>query len=119
MVNGFFNVIGTQILNSSSSSFFSNITDEKLFLGELQFAFICFLIGESLEALEQWKKMVTLVCSCEDALLTHPKFFSEAIGKSYPHPVCLTPTCSSLTHYHTCSCFASSASRGSKGFLYR
>lgn len=34
----------------------------------MQFAFLCFLIGHSLEAFEHWKSMVILFCSCEDAI---------------------------------------------------
>lgn len=37
-------------------------------LGEIQFMYICFLVGHSLEAFEQWKKLVSLLCSCETAV---------------------------------------------------
>jgi A1 cistron-splicing factor AAR2 len=43
--------------------------DYNSFLGELQFAFICFLIGQSFDAFDQWKGMVHLVCLSEKALL--------------------------------------------------
>ncbi|XP_032512725.2 protein AAR2 homolog [Danaus plexippus] len=43
--------------------------DEPLYIiGEMQFAFLCFLISHSLEAFEHWKSMVILFCSCEDAI---------------------------------------------------
>lgn len=31
-------------------------------LGELQFSFISFLLGENLESFEQWKSIITLLC---------------------------------------------------------
>ncbi|KAJ9577463.1 hypothetical protein L9F63_005964 [Diploptera punctata] len=37
-------------------------------VGEMQFAFVSFLVGHSLEAFEHWKKLVILLCSCDDAL---------------------------------------------------
>jgi A1 cistron-splicing factor AAR2 len=36
-------------------------------LAELQFAFVCFLIGQALDALEQWKKLIELLCNCDAA----------------------------------------------------
>ena len=39
--------------------------DFRLFLGEMQFAFVCFLVGQSFEAFDQWKGMVDLLCSSE------------------------------------------------------
>lgn len=39
--------------------------DEKMFLGELQFSFLCFLLGQSFEAFEQWKRLVSLALTCE------------------------------------------------------
>ena len=56
--------------------------DFRLFLGEMQFAFVCFLVGQSFEAFDQWKGMVDLLCSSERALLGKeiPKeFFSHNI----------------------------------------
>ena len=43
--------------------------DMFLFLGEMQFSFLCFLLGQSLEAFDQWKAMVALVCTAESLLL--------------------------------------------------
>lgn len=37
---------------------------EDLLLGELQFAYIAFLMGQSLEAFFQWKSLVSLLLSC-------------------------------------------------------
>ncbi|CAK1546217.1 unnamed protein product [Leptosia nina] len=51
--------------------------DEPLhIIGELQFAYLCFLIGHSLEAFEHWKNLVILLCSCDDAIHKyHTVFF--------------------------------------------
>lgn len=37
-------------------------------LGELQFAFVCFLLGQSFEAFEQWKKLLAVLLACESAM---------------------------------------------------
>uniref|UniRef100_A0A023F832 Protein AAR2 homolog n=1 Tax=Triatoma infestans TaxID=30076 RepID=A0A023F832_TRIIF len=39
-------------------------------IGELQFSFLCFLLGHSLEALESWKTLVRVICNCREALMT-------------------------------------------------
>ncbi|MBA0583347.1 hypothetical protein Gorai_014207, partial [Gossypium raimondii] len=40
---------------------------EESLLGELQFAFIAFLMGQSLEAFMQWKSLVSLLLGCTEA----------------------------------------------------
>ena len=37
-------------------------------LGEIQFAFVCFLLGQVFDAFEQWKQLVHLLCSSEEAM---------------------------------------------------
>ncbi|TMW59483.1 hypothetical protein Poli38472_004552 [Pythium oligandrum] len=49
--------------------------DWKELLGELQLAFIAFLQLSSLTAMEQWKQMLLMLCSCEQALTTHVELF--------------------------------------------
>ncbi|KAK9879072.1 hypothetical protein WA026_003886 [Henosepilachna vigintioctopunctata] len=44
-------------------------------IGELEFCFICFLIGHSLDAFEQWKKLVNVFCSCELAITKHRRIY--------------------------------------------
>lgn len=41
------------------------------FLGEVQFAYICFLIGGNLDAFEHWKELVGVLCSCQKAITKH------------------------------------------------
>jgi A1 cistron-splicing factor AAR2 len=57
-----------------------------MLLGEIQFAFICFLFGESLEGFEQWKKLFALLCACDSAIETHSKFFEAFTGISCTIP---------------------------------
>lgn len=50
-------------------------------LGELQFAFICFLLGQSFEAFEQWKKLTAVLLACETAMYEpeRQEFWSDFI----------------------------------------
>lgn len=38
--------------------------DMAFILGEMQFAFLSFLLGQSFESFDQWKALVQLLCSC-------------------------------------------------------
>ena len=42
---------------------------EAALLGELQFAFVAFLVGQSADGFEQWKGLVDIMCRSEDAML--------------------------------------------------
>lgn len=37
-------------------------------IGEMQLAFVCFLVGQSLDAFEHWKKLVSLICGADTAI---------------------------------------------------
>lgn len=70
-------------------------------LGELQFSFICFLLGHGIlhasvlcitmctkfisyavyDAFEHWKELVKLICCAEDALSAHKDLFVAFISK--------------------------------------
>ncbi|XP_013415495.2 protein AAR2 homolog [Lingula anatina] len=52
-------------------------------LGELQFAFICFLIGQNYDGFEQWKKLVHVLCTSDEALALHPNLFGGLIRVLY------------------------------------
>ena len=54
-----------------------------LLLGELQVAFVLFLVGENLEAFEQFKRVFGLVANAESYLLAHPVFALNAIRAIY------------------------------------
>lgn len=49
------------------------------FIGEIQFIFLCFMIGLNLDALEHWKKLVQLVCNCMKAIKRFTQMYSEFI----------------------------------------
>lgn len=46
-------------------------------LGELQAAFICFLMGQDFNSLEHWKLLLDMLCRCESALHRWPAFISD------------------------------------------
>ncbi|XP_071111198.1 protein AAR2 homolog [Haliotis cracherodii] len=48
-------------------------------LGEIQFAFICFLIGQNYDSFEQWKKLVHVLCTSEEALCVHTELFLQLV----------------------------------------
>jgi len=37
----------------------------RLLFGEMQYAFISFVMGENLDSYEQWKRLLNLLCNCE------------------------------------------------------
>lgn len=57
-------------------STYENICD---LIGEVQFSFVCFLVGNSLEALDHWKMLVKLLCSCETAVSRRTQLYSHFI----------------------------------------
>lgn len=64
----------------------SNYSDNEMgILGEIQFAFICFLIGQVLDAFEQWKNLVHVMCTSEEALQNHASLFLNFIGVIHYH----------------------------------
>ncbi len=50
-------------------------------VGELQFAFVSFIYGQSEEGLEQWKTIAALLCNCERALAARPVLFCVFVGE--------------------------------------
>ncbi|KAL0271101.1 UNVERIFIED_CONTAM: hypothetical protein PYX00_008307 [Menopon gallinae] len=49
-------------------------------LGELQFAFLCFFVGFSLEAFEHWKKLLNILCSSEEVIPKYNDLYSEFLN---------------------------------------
>ena len=47
-------------------------------LGELQLAFILFMVGENLEAFRKWKRLFYALCRCESFAESNPEFYAEA-----------------------------------------
>ncbi|XP_022727841.1 protein AAR2 homolog isoform X2 [Durio zibethinus] len=59
-------------------------SSEESLLGELQFAFIAFLMGQSLEAFMQWKLLVSLLFGCIEAPFhTRSQLFTKFIKVIY------------------------------------
>ncbi|KDP22655.1 hypothetical protein JCGZ_02497 [Jatropha curcas] len=57
---------------------------EDLLLGELQFAYIAFLMGQSLDAFLQWKSLVSLLLGCTEAPFhTRSQLFTKFIKVLY------------------------------------
>ncbi|KAK7276275.1 hypothetical protein RIF29_17413 [Crotalaria pallida] len=57
---------------------------ENLLLGELQFAFVAFLMGQSLQAFFQWKSLVSLLFGCTEAPFhTRTQLFTKFIKVIY------------------------------------
>ncbi|XP_075249864.1 protein AAR2 homolog [Convolutriloba macropyga] len=50
-------------------------TNNLYILGEIQFSFICFLIGQNYDSFEHWKKLVALICNSDSLILEMPKLF--------------------------------------------
>ncbi|KAK5650488.1 hypothetical protein RI129_001517 [Pyrocoelia pectoralis] len=55
---------------------YSRATD---LIGELQFSYICFLVGHSIEAFEHWKNLVCLLCSCDVAITKYCTLYDALI----------------------------------------
>lgn len=49
-------------------------------LGELQFSFCIFLLGQCYSGFEQWKRLLYVICSCESAMEKRGKFFAEFVA---------------------------------------
>lgn len=55
--------------------------DHKELLGELQLAFTCFLIAENYAGFMQWKNIVQLICSCQEAIEKYvDTIFTDFLG---------------------------------------
>lgn len=49
-------------------------------LGELQFSFVCFLVGQHYDSFEQWKHLLEMLCTCEEAMLKYPDLYLTLIS---------------------------------------
>lgn len=67
----------TQILKSLIEKEYGG--DYQLLLGELQFSYIIFLLGENYEGFEQWKKLFMVFSFSEDYMYEKPIFFLDFI----------------------------------------
>lgn len=60
------------------------------FIAKFQIAFLFFLIGESLEAFEEWKFMCTLLCQSHSFLELHPKYLERFVN-AFKHQMTQLP----------------------------
>ncbi|XP_032431981.1 protein AAR2 homolog [Xiphophorus hellerii] len=61
-----------------------NYPDQPLnLLGELQFAFVCFLVGNVYEGFEHWKSLLALLCRSEDAMRKRKELYLGLITVLY------------------------------------
>lgn len=76
------NLDKTQMLETILTKQYGGSEDS--LLGELQFAFVAFLMGQSLEAFLQWKLLVSLLLGCTEApLQTRTQLFTKFIRAIY------------------------------------
>ncbi|XP_076249706.1 protein AAR2 homolog [Calliopsis andreniformis] len=55
----------------------NTLTDPIEIIGEMQLAFVCFLVGQSLDAFEHWKKLISLVCGADSAILKRRAIYMD------------------------------------------
>ena len=65
------------------SSSMSDQDSNREVLAEIQFAFLCFLVGMNYDSFEQWKRLVVMMCSCDDGLVKYKSLFLEFITMIY------------------------------------
>eukprot|EP00927_Polykrikos_kofoidii_P044396 TRINITY_DN38373_c0_g1_i1.p1 TRINITY_DN38373_c0_g1~~TRINITY_DN38373_c0_g1_i1.p1 ORF type:complete len:409 (-),score=86.53 TRINITY_DN38373_c0_g1_i1:87-1313(-) len=53
--------------------------DALAILGELQIAYVSFLLGQNCDGFDQWRSLLLLLCSCEAAVGTRPELFTELL----------------------------------------
>lgn len=51
--------------------------------GELQFAFVCFLLGNAYEGFEHWKNLLGLLCRAEESIQKRKELFLGLISVLY------------------------------------
>ncbi|CAK9797196.1 Protein AAR2 homolog [Anthophora plagiata] len=55
----------------------NKLTHPMEIIGEVQLAFVCFLVGQSFDAFEHWKKLVSLICGADCAILQRRAIYIE------------------------------------------
>ena len=75
------NIDKSEILKNLIEKEYNN--NENMLLGEFQFSFLHFLIGENYDSLLQWKNIIALLTSCESAINHREKFFCNFVECLY------------------------------------
>lgn len=65
------------------SSSMSDQDTAKEVLAEIQFSFLCFLVGMNQDSFEQWKRLVTMMCSCDEGMVQYQELFIKFVNVLY------------------------------------
>jgi len=57
----------------------SSVGEYRDLLGEFQYAFVVFLIGQVYEGFEQWKRLMHLICSCCKAIKSNKSLYNDLL----------------------------------------
>ena len=68
----------TPLLIYALNIFYDYRLDEAL--GELQYSFICFLVGQNYDAFEKWKQLLRMFCTSDEALAGHTLLYMTLIS---------------------------------------
>lgn len=68
---------------SAGASCSEDLSPSLYLTGELQFAFVCFLLGNVYEAFEHWKRLLNLLCRSETAMVKHHALYVSLISILY------------------------------------
>lgn len=52
-------------------------------LGELQYAFICFVLGQVMDGFEHWRSLVKVLCKCGNDMNKHKELYKKLIAVLY------------------------------------
>jgi len=65
------------------SSSMSDHSHTEEVLAEMQFSFLCFLVGRNYDSFERWKRLVVMFCNCDEALVERSQLFLNFINDLY------------------------------------
>ncbi|KAL7054995.1 hypothetical protein AAHC03_024171 [Spirometra sp. Aus1] len=83
-LNALLGQIETSTAAASSSTDSRGLSHAEAFLlGEFQFSFAVFLLGEVLEGWYHWRNILTLLANCEKAICEHPHLYKALITCLY------------------------------------
>nr|VZI49479.1 unnamed protein product [Spirometra erinaceieuropaei] len=82
-LNALLGQIETSTAASSSTDSRGLSHAEAFLLGEFQFSFAVFLLGEVLEGWYHWRNILTLLANCEKAICEHPRLYKALITCLY------------------------------------
>lgn len=72
-----------RLYGDAVSSSMSDQNTVKEVLAEIQFSFLCFLVGMHQDSFEHWKSLITMMCSCDDGMVQYPELFTNFVNVIY------------------------------------